>query len=495
MGKHENEAVRASQALRALCRNNLYAFLQRAFEVVCPGQKFQPAPYLEAMCFALQGVAEGHETRLMISVAPRHLKSICASVMLPAFVLGQDPRAKVMVISYGGDLARDLAETFRRLVRSDLYKSLFPQTHFDPKADRIEIMRTTEGGSRMSLSLAGPMTGKGASLIILDDLTKAGEVHYATAREDVRTKFDQSIYSRLDDKKKGAIVSVAQRLHADDITAYLLEKDRFRHLVLESIAQSPAAHPLYDHRTYIREVGDILNPGREPKAVLDQIREEMGDHAFHAQYLQDPRPGQSIFLTLNDLATVSELPPLECFTRRTQSWDTAAKDSPRACFSVGLTFGWHDAERRWYLLDVCRERLDYTSLKDRVLSLARHWRADRVFIENSALGIPLLQELRKSARGTFLPVEATEGKVERFITQTDWLKAGHLVLPTSAPWFREFRSELLNFPNDTYCDQVDALVQWVARMRNKQGAYFDMDPETGVRKGEYRPDERPRRLA
>ncbi len=138
--------------------------------------------------------------------------------------------------------------------------------------------------------------------------------------------------------------------------------------------------------------------------------------------------------------------------------------------------------------------MDYSSLKDRVLSWARHWRADRVFIENSALGRGLLQELRKSARGIFKPVDATESKVERFITQTDWLKDGNLVLPTSAPWFSEFRSELLNFPNDTYCDQVDALVQWVARMRKLQVAYLDKDPETGVRKGEYRPAERPRRL-
>lgn len=493
MSKHERGGENPSGALRAYCRTNMYAFLKQSFEIVCPGQKFQPALYLQAMCFALQEVAEGRETRLMISVAPRHLKSICASVILPAFMLGKDPTAKIMVISYGGDLARDLADTFRRLVRSDFYKELFPETQFDPKANRIELMRTTQGGSRMSLSLAGPMTGKGASLIILDDLTKAGEVHYATTREDVRTKFDQSIYSRLDNKKTGAIVSVAQRLHADDITAYLLEKDIFRHLVLESIAQAPATHALYGRRTYVRTVGDILNPEREPKEVLDKIREEMGDHAFSAQYLQDPRPGQSLFLTMNDLATVSELPPLECFTRWTQSWDTAAKDGPRSCFSVGLTFGWHETEKRWYLLDVCRERLDYTSLKDRVISLWRHWRADLVFIENSALGIPLLQELRKLARGTFRSVEATEGKLERFITQTDWLKAGNLVFPTSAPWFRDFRGELLNFPNDTYCDQVDALVQWIAKMRKIQGPYLDKDPETGIRNGLYRRNERPRR--
>ncbi len=136
-----------------------------------------------------------------------------------------------------GDLARDLAETFRRLMQSDLYKELFPATRIDPRHHRFDTMRTTAGGSRMALSLAGPMTGKMADLIMLDDLIKADDIQYPNARADLRNKFDQSIYSRLDSKRTGAIVSVAQRLHADDITAYLLEKGGFRHLCLSSIAE------------------------------------------------------------------------------------------------------------------------------------------------------------------------------------------------------------------------------------------------------------------
>lgn len=87
----------------------------------------------------------------------------------------------------------------------------------------------------------------------------------------------------------------------------------------------------------------------------------IGEQAFQAQYQQDLRPGASTYLKLEDLTLVEELPPLEKFTRRTQSWDTAAKDKPSSEFSVGLTFGWHDLEERWYLFDICRERPGYGS--------------------------------------------------------------------------------------------------------------------------------------
>ena len=212
-------------AARAAARSNMYALLIAAFDLVCPGKEFTRANHVEAMCFALQQVAEGRSTRLIISVALRHLKSICASVLLPAFLLGLDPTRNIMVISYGGDLAREHAEAFRRLVLSPLYRRLFPATQFS--IQRYDQMKTTAGGGRMAVSLAGATTGFGADLIILDDLIKASDVQSAAQRETVRLLFDQAIYSRLNDKAAGAIVCVAQRLHVDDATGYLLEKGSF----------------------------------------------------------------------------------------------------------------------------------------------------------------------------------------------------------------------------------------------------------------------------
>ena len=186
------------------------------------------------------------------------------------------------------------------------------------------------------------------------------------------------------------------------------------------------------------------------------------------------------------------MPDLGVFVRRVQSVDTAAKDGPRCDYSVIMTFGWHRDEERWYLLDILRDRLDYTALKDAVQAKRKQWRADKVLIEDSAMGMTLLQELRKTAARTYAPVQAADSKLERFIPATDWLKRGKLVIPTHASWFDTFRRELLAFPNDTHDDQVDALVQFARWLRRHEGALLDTDPETGRRKGNYRP-ERPRR--
>ena len=233
-----------------------------------------------------------------------------------------------------------------------------------------------------------------------------------------------------------------------------------------------------------------MNPAREPKDVLDQIREEIGSYAFHAQYLQDPRPGDSEFLRLDDLVLADTLPDLDLFVRCVQSWDTAAKDGPRCDYSVGMTFGWHRDEERWYLLDVLRDRLDYTSLKDRVQAHRKLWRAEKVLIEDSAMGGSLLQELRRAALRTYVPVKATTSKLERFIPVTDWLKKGRLVIPSNMAWFETLRRELLAFPNDSHDDQVDALVQFARWIHRRQGTFLDTDPATGRRIGNYRPGRR-----
>ena len=483
---------RQAYIANAAIRENLYFFLVRAFPILCPGESLARAPYLEAMCYALQRVATGDCQRLMISIAPRHLKSICGSVLLPAFVLGRDPSQKVVVVCYGKDLALEHAELFRRLVTDPAYANLFPHMKLHAKHNRIDQLKTTVGGGRKSVSLGGGITGFGANLIIIDDLGKPQEMRHDSYRQELRDFFDHTLFSRLNDKRRDRIVSIQQRLHPDDFSAYLLEKNRFEHLCLPSIAEIPEEIPLYNGRPFIRLPGDLLNPEREPQEVLDQIRADIGSSAFQAQYQQNPSESDSEFLSMADLHLVDTLPGEEKFVRRVQSWDTAAKDGPRCDYSVGMTFGWHCDEERWYVLDVYRKRADITELKAAVRNLRKQWYVDRVLIEASALGNALLQEFRRETYGVYLPVNVMTSKLERFIPQTDWIKSGQLVFPTDKPWFDDLRRELLAFPDVGHDDQVDALTQFAEYMRRSQGAYLDTDPVTGQRIGNYR-RERPRR--
>lgn len=478
-------------AARAAARDNLYLSLIRLFPVLSPGASLERAPYLEAMCHALQEVAEGRSTRLIISAPPRHLKSFCASVLFPAYLLGHDPGKSVMVVSYGGELAREFGDAFRRLVQSADYRELFPETRFEVL--RQDQMKTTAGGGRMATSLNGATTGFGCDVLILDDLIKASDIQSAAQRESVRRVFDEAIYSRINSKQTGSIVSVAQRLHPEDITGHLLEKETFHHLILSSRAQSQVTIPLYNRRSWHRSVGDILSPSRESAETLERIRTEIGAAAYAAQYLQEPQAETSEFLTIEDLHLVERMPDLKCFVRRVQSWDPAAKDGPDCDYSACVTAGWHREQERWYLLDVYRGRISYPDLKDRVVSHRLYWRAERVLIEDSAMGVSLVQDLRGDRHPwvkTWLP---QTGKLERFLPVTSWLKDGRLVIPTDKNWYDPFRRELLAFPDAGNDDQVDALVQFMHWKEHRGMSFLDTDPPTGRRIGKYRPPRSPRR--
>lgn len=174
----------ATAVLSAVLRTNLYLFVRKAFGSLHPGQTF--AWHVEVMCCALQRVAEGHCRRLLITVPPRHLKSICTAVGLVAWELGRDPTQWILVASYGADLAAKHARDFRTVVEADWYRRLFPRMRIDAKVNREAETMTTAKGGRKAVSLGGAVTGFGADLLIVDDLMKAADATSETERQRVK---------------------------------------------------------------------------------------------------------------------------------------------------------------------------------------------------------------------------------------------------------------------------------------------------------------------
>jgi hypothetical protein len=110
----------------AILGTDLYSFVQASFPIVSGGGRFLPNWHIEAICYELSQVWRGETRRLIITVPPRSLKSICASVCLPAFILGHDPARRIICVSYSEGLARKHANDCRALMRSNLYRAVFP---------------------------------------------------------------------------------------------------------------------------------------------------------------------------------------------------------------------------------------------------------------------------------------------------------------------------------------------------------------------------------
>ena len=155
-------------------------------------------------------------------------------------------------------------------------------------------------------------------------------------------------------------VVVMQRVHIDDLTGFLLsQSDEWDVLGLPAIAESDEAIPLSAERTYRRQSGEALSPKREPLEVLDALKLQIGSDAFSAQYQQAPAPPGGAMVKRHWIKRYSELPPTPARLFTLQSWDTASKGGPDNDWSVCTT--WIVTRNKlWYLIDVWRQRVDYT---------------------------------------------------------------------------------------------------------------------------------------
>jgi len=337
--------------------------------------------------------------------------------------------------------------------------------------DTVAEMETSVGGGRKTASLDGSTTGFGADVLIIDDLMKPADARSPTIRENAKNFFDETLFSRLEDKENGIIIAIQQRLHEDDIINHLLQKAAFEHLNLPAITVDRQSLPLYLGNTFERYPGDALAPEIESLETLATIRAMVGDPAFSAQWQQDPTPPGGNRIRWEWFPTYQEPLLRERYEYVVQSIDTAHSEIEGSDYSVCLTFGLK--RDKWHLLDVYRRRRKYFELKQQILGLFERWLPDKVLIEKAGVGWSLVDDMREAVgsgrRGRIITYVPTLDKETRVEVQCAKLEQGLVWLPETAPWRDEFRKEVLGFPNATHDDQVDALSQFLEWLSSPRG--------------------------
>jgi predicted phage terminase large subunit-like protein len=452
-------------------REDFYTFLARAFYELNPSARFLGNWHLELVAAKLAACFEGRIRRLAITLPPRHLKSHCASVALPAFWLGQDPAARIMCVSYGQELAEKLSRDCRALMASAWYRRLFG-TRLSPERRAVAEFTTDAGGYRLATSVGGVVTGRGADVIIIDDPMKPEQALSEAQRRAVNEFYDHTLYSRLDDKNRGRVVLIMQRLHEDDLLGHVLRQEDWDVVALPAIAERDEAHlaaTRYGRRSFGRPAGAALHPERESLDTLARIRATIGEWNFAGQYQQAPAPlGGGIVKREWLLFYENHLLPE--FDRVLQSWDTASKPSELADYSVGTTWGVKGA--RLFLLNVFRRRLDYPSLKRAVCEQAGLYQPGTILIEDKSSGTQLIQELAHEGLYAVTRYQPTGDKVMRLHAQSGLFENGLVHLPKEAHWLDAYVQELTAFPRGRHDDQVDATAQaldWLKRQSYAPG--------------------------
>ena len=451
--------------LQAILRQDFEAFLRKVFNTLCPGQIYVPVWFVGAIAYQLERVRRGEITRLIINMPPRSLKSMAASVAFPAYILGHDSTRRIICVSYSAELAFKLSNDFRAILASTWYRAIFPSTRVGPYKNSEAEVELTGRGYRLATSTGGTLTGRGGDLIIIDDPLKPLDALSDSRRAAANDWFLNTLVSRLDDKRTGAIVIVMQRVHMEDLTGFVLSQSHdWTVLTLPAIADSVETIDLSMGRAHLRQPDDVLSPEREPLSVLQSLRLQLGSDLFSAQYQQAPVPPGGAMIKRKWIRRYTEPPAATAGKIIAQSWDTAAKGGPDNDWSVCTTW-LCTTDVQFYLLDVWRGRVNYPALKIKVQELARLWRANQVLVEETGTAIGLLEELRYCVRG-LKGIKPDQDKLTRMSIASSLFEAGQVHFPERASWLAELEAELFAFPASTHDDQVDSISQLLNYIRS-----------------------------
>jgi predicted phage terminase large subunit-like protein len=444
---------------RAMLRSDFNAFIERSFYELNPATPFLPNWHIEKIAAELEACRRGETKRLIVNVPPRSLKSHCASVTFPAWLLGHDSSAQIIVASYGQELANKLSSDCRSLFASSFYQELF-STRLSTQRQALQEFSTTKNGFRMATSVGGVLTGRGADFIIVDDPLKPDEALSDTQRKACNEWFDHTLYSRLNNKKDGCIIIIMQRLHEDDLVGHLLDVGTWKVIRFPAIAEEDEIHDIetpYGPRRFQRRAGEALHPEREPLEILNHLREALGPFNFSGQYQQVPAPlgGGLVEAAWFKTYTTADVP--KKFEMILQSWDTANKPTELSDYSVCTTWGLK--EKHLYLLQVIRKRFGYPELKRAVREQAELFDPQTILIEDRASGTQLIQELVGEGMYAIKSYEPAMDKIMRLHSVTSTIENGFVHLPDKACWLSEYINELIIFPNGKNDDQADSTSQ------------------------------------
>ena len=448
----------------AATRCDFGLFLRRSLHSMAPGAVYRHNWHIDAISAYLAACEQGQITRLIINLPPRMLKSSMVSVAWPAWLLGRGPERRIMAASYAQSLSIKHSTDCRVVMESPWYGALFPDTMLSDDQNAKEKFTTTARGYRLAVSVGGAAIGEGGDVLIVDDPISPLQARYPVQRAAVNQWFDHTFVTRLDDKQRGVIVVVMQRLHTGDLSGHLLEKGGWEHCMLPAIAPARSVLCIGDFR-HTREAGEVLHPRREPLAVLERTKRELGSANFNAQYQQAP------------LALAGSMVKPEWMVRFdagasiagacVQSWDTGIKAGSNHDASACATFieqgGVH------HLVDMRVVRQEYPELRRTIVSHAARFSAEAVLIEDKASGQSLLQDLRREGGLPVIACMPDADKVTRLMRVTPQFEAGRMALPMHAPWLAAFEQEFYAFPDALNDDQVDAVSQYFNWHRRRNG--------------------------
>lgn len=416
----------------------------------------------------LEAVERGDITRLMITMPPRHGKSMLASEFFPAWYLGRNPDHYVVTATYAQELADDFGRKVKNQIEDPTYQAIFPGVGLadDSKsAKRFHIEgqdggyehSTAQRGAFYAVGVGGPLTGRGAHLLLIDDPVKNREdAESEVIRKKTKDWYTSTAYTRL--MPGGRIVVIQTRWHEDDLSGWLQADHQHEGW---TVLDLPA----------ISDDGVALWPEQYDLPTLEKIKLAIGPRDWSALYQQRPSPETGDYFKRDWIHTVDHLPPRESML--------VYGGSDYAVTANGGDFTVHavvalDPDGNPWLLDLWRQQASSDVWVDAFCDLViKHkpvgWAEETGQIK-SGVGPFLLKRMMERAAYVAREQFATRGdKAVRAQSFRGLIATRGLRIHKDAPFLADLISEMMSFPVGVHDDQVDALGlvgQLIDRMSN-----------------------------
>jgi predicted phage terminase large subunit-like protein len=446
---------------KALMRDNLLAFSMKAFKAM-NSNDMPNDPYLEFLADRLARVATRKTKRLVVNLPPRHFKTWIGSVCLSAWILARDPSAKLLIVTYGQELADRIAHSIRTIMRSDWYKELFKKTRLTKSRSKLVDFATTAGGSVRSVSIEGGVTGHGADYIIIDDPIEIKDADNIKRLERVAELFDNEVLTRLNSPKRGCIVIIAHRVNEEDLSGHLLQQGGWKHLKLPLIATRTRTYTLDDGGVWERHKGELLMPHAFSQRDIELLQGSKRP-GFATLQQQDPE-GTQLRIKAEHFPTFAPAAVPMSDSGVVLSIDPGQKGGPAHSYSV--VQAWLRVRDSHFLLQQWRYQATYPDLRAAVRKMIARYNPSVVLIEDTNQGPALLSEIRFRPDLIVRAITPLGDKIERVRSHLATIRKGCIQLPWDAEWRESFVAEMTLFPCAGYDDQVDATVQyldWIAK--------------------------------
>ena len=402
-------------------------------------------------------------------------KSEFASYLFPAFMIGRNPKLKIIQTTHTADLSVRFGRKVRNLVDTSDYRAIFPEVHMRSDSKASGRWDTDAGGEYYAAGIGGAISGRGANLLIIDDPHSEQDAMSATALDAAYEWYISGPRQRL--QPGGAIVLVMTRWGNRDLTSRLLKDQSNEKADQWEVVEFPAIFP---------ETNNPLWPEFWNLEELEKVKASLTVSAWSAQWMQNPSAEESAILKREYWRIWEKKKPPEC-NYILQSYDTAFSKKAKADYSACTTWGVftdQDEGQGIILLDSWKERLDFPELKKRAYDEYNYWNPDMILIEAKAAGTPLTHELRKIGLpvSNFTPSRGND-KIARAHGAAAVFESG-LVWAPENKFAQELIEECAAFPAGDSDDLVDSTTQAILRFR--QGGFIRSETDYELESSAWR---------